>query len=370
MARARSSSPSRTGAGAAAPRPPGLPARLHRLLAATAADQPLPTTRELGERFGVANSTVARVLRRLTDAGDVWQHPVSGRYFPTGARLLLDRPKPVACLIRRLELGSALYRELLEGISTGCGAARRTMLLWHDELLVSHPDPGQPPAFASAAEQTAILAEFLERHGGAAGGFILDHVWSDAALRAHAERLRPAVVLFRACPLEAVGNVRADLRAGALKAFGHLLGRGYETVLPVTPFAGDPAVEEFGRVLSGVADELDCRSRLEPPVAASTPEERQAIARRLRGVKRRTALLCPEDHVAAMLATALGEAGVGCPDPVGVLAVMGTARATAAGLSCLRYDFRQLGRSAVEALSAETPVRIAVEPALAPGATT
>ncbi len=370
MARARTSSPPRSSAGPAGPRGPGLPARLQRLLAATAADQPLPTTRELGERFGVANSTVARVLRRLTDAGDVWQHPVSGRYFPTGARLLLDRPKPVACLIRRLELGSALYRELLEGISTGCGASRRTMLLWHDELLVNHPDPGQPPAFASTAEQTAILADFLERHGGAAGGFILDHVWSDAALRAHAERLRPAVVLFRACAVESMGNVRADLRAGALKALGHLLGRGYDTVLPVMPFAGDPAVEEFAATLATVAGELDCRARVEASVAAATPEERQALTRRLRGVRRRTALLCPEDHVAAMLVTALGEAGVGCPDPVGVLTVMGTERATSAGLSCLRYDFRQLGRTAVEALGAETPVRIAVEPVLAPGGTT
>ncbi len=102
----------------------GILDRLRRLAARAGAEQPLPTTRELGAELGVANTTVFRALRRLTEEGTIWQQPGSGRYFPAGARLLLDRPKPVACLIRRLELGSELYRELLEGISAGCGAGR------------------------------------------------------------------------------------------------------------------------------------------------------------------------------------------------------------------------------------------------------
>src|SRR5688572_2357045 len=126
--------------------------RLRRLVAGSAADRPLPTTRELGSRFGIANTTVFRVLRQMVESGEIWQHPTNGRYFPPAARALLDRPKPVACLIRRLELGSELYRELLEGISSGCGERQRTMLLWHDARLVNHPDPSQPPEFASIAQ--------------------------------------------------------------------------------------------------------------------------------------------------------------------------------------------------------------------------
>ncbi len=366
MARARSSLP-RPAARAPAP---GLATRVRQLLGESAGDQPLPTTRELGERFGVANTTIFRVLRGLTQAGEIWQHPTNGRYFPKNARLLLDRPKPIACLIRRLELGSELYRELLEGISAGCGAGRRTMLLWHDELLVNHPDPHEPPAFATVAQQGAILADFLARHGESAGGFILDHVWSDAALRTHARALRPAVMLFRHCANPAFGNVRVDFRAGALKALGYLLGRGYEQIMPVSPFQGDPAVDEFAGVLRTVAAELNCQTRVVATAPASTPADRATLAQRLRRTAKRTALVCPEDNIAMLLLPALRDSGVECPRRVGLLSVMGTDFATRAGLSCLRHDFRQLGQAAVAALSAEPTGRVAVEPALWTGDTT
>lgn len=348
----------------------GLAARIRRVVTATAADQPLPTTRELGARLGVANTTVYRVLRALGAAGEVWQHPTSGRYFPKGAERLLDRPKPIACLIRRLELGSELYRELLEGISAGCGAGGRTMLLWHDELLVNHPDPQEPPAFASRARQHAILGDFLARHADSAGGFILDHVWSDEALRAQAAALRPAVVLFRTCPLDSLGHVSASFRAGTYTALGHLLGRGFEQIIPARPFTDDPAVDEFFATLRTVAAEIDCASRVSAPAPASTQAERQALVQRVRGASRRTALLCPEDNVAVLLLSALRAAGVACPRQVGLLSVMGTDFATRAGLSCLRYDFRKLGRAAVAALAADPPARTVIEPTLWPGETT
>src|SRR5690606_31400730 len=111
-----------------------LASRVLRAAAKAPPDLPLPTTREFGRRFGVASATAYRVLQKLSHEGEIWQHPTSGRYYPSAARALLDRPKPVACLIRRLELDSEQYREVLEGISLGCGALHRTMLLWHDEL--------------------------------------------------------------------------------------------------------------------------------------------------------------------------------------------------------------------------------------------
>jgi hypothetical protein len=329
--------------------------RLRRLIAAAPADGPLPTTRELGERFGVANTTVFRLLRDLAARGEIWQHPVNGRYFPASARARLDRPKPLACLLRRLELGSELYREFLEGVSAGCGAAHRTMLLWHDELLVNHPDPAEPPLFASIARQDAILADFIARHADTAGGFILDHLWGGRALAAHAAALRPAVVLFRGTAIPGFGNVRADLRAGAFKALGHLLGRGFEQIVPLRPFAGDPAVDEFESALAVAAQELDCRARLAPTAAATTDAERAALAQRLRRSPRRTALLCPEDNVARLVLGVLRDAGIALPRDVGLLSVMGTAVAAQAGLSCLRYDFRAMGRTAVELLGAPEP---------------
>jgi DNA-binding LacI/PurR family transcriptional regulator len=343
--------------------------RLRKVVASAAADRPLPTTRELGERFGTANTTVFRILRALAAAGEIWQHPTNGRYYPPEARALLDRPKPVACLIRRLELGSALYREILEGISAGCGERRRTMLLWHDERLINHPDPHEPPEFAHTTQQRAILNEFLDRHGSAAGGFVLDHLWSDDALRAQAERLAPAVVLFRSCALEGFSNVAIDFHAGALKALAHLMGRGFEHIHFIEPFAGDPAVAEFSAELAKAAAELECASRLST-ISVSTTKERAALIEKLARSSRRTALLCPEDNVAVLLATDARAAGLKIPERVGILSVMGTAFATSAALSCLRYDFRALGRLAVDALGAPAPVRHVLPATFVGGSTT
>ena len=365
---ARSSTASRRTRGSAPER--SFAERLQQLLKSAPTDQPLPTTRELGERFNVANTTVFRLLRDLATTGAVWQHPVNGRYYPAAARALLDRPKPVACLFRRLELASELYRELLEGVSAGCGAHQRMMSLWHDELLLNHPDPQEPPVFASVAQQRTILRNFITRHGAGAGGFVLDHVWSDEALAGEKEALQPAVVLYRTTTLPSVSNIRADLRSGAFKALAHLLGRGFEQIIPVVPFQGDPAVDEFGSVLDSVATELGCRPCLTPPAMASRASDRSALIQRIKRNQRRCALLVPEDNIAIMLLNAARAEGLSCPKEFGVLAVMGTDSAVRNGLSCLRYDFRRLGRMAVDALSAPSPVRETLEPSLVAGIST
>ena len=344
--------------------------RVRLLVKAAPDDLPLPTTRELGARFRVANATAFRLLQQLTKAGEIWQHPVNGRYYPVAARALLDRPKPIACLFRHLELGSALYRELLEGISAGCGVMQRTMLLWHDELLLNHPNPEEPPVFARVTQQHAILGDFLHRHGSAAGGFILDHAWSDEALRPKLGHLQPAVMLFRSCPLPEISNIRADFRTGAFKALAYLLGRGYEQIVPIVPFTGDPAVDEFSAALQSVAAELNCPGRLAAPVLASSASERAALLQRMKRSTRRSALLCPEDNVAVMLLDAAKETSLSCPRQLGILSVMGTDLAVQAGLTCLRYDFRKLGRAAVKALGAPAPVRESFEPTLVTGNTT
>ena len=131
--------------------------RLAKLIGSCPSDRPLPTTRELGRRFGVANTTVYRLLQDHAAAGEVWQHPTSGRYYTAAARLIFERPKPVACLTRCLELASEQYREILEGINSQCGALHRAMLLWYDDLLVNHPVTQDSPVFASPREQRLIL---------------------------------------------------------------------------------------------------------------------------------------------------------------------------------------------------------------------
>ncbi|MBL9200957.1 MAG: substrate-binding domain-containing protein [Opitutaceae bacterium] len=344
--------------------------RVARLVADSPEDRALPTTREMGDRLGVANTTVYRLLHRLATAGVIWQHPTSGRYYPAAARALLDRPKPVACLTRRLELASEQYRELLEGVSARCGSLHRTMLLWHDDLLVNHPETASAPVFASAAQQRLILGGFLDRHGGSAGGFVLDHVWSDEALRVFGERLQPAAVLYRTCRLPGFANIRADFRLGSLMALTHLLARGFERIMPVVPFGGDPAVAESLAAFENAADEAGCRSRLTRAIPASSAAERAALIENVRREPKRTALVCAEDNVALFLSSAAREAGLKCPERVGIFSTMGTDFAARAGLTHLRHDFRLMGRLAVEALGSDPPTQHTLHPQLAVGATT
>lgn len=343
--------------------------QLEHLVGSAPVDLPLPTTRKLGQRFHVANSSISRVFQKLLNEGTVWQH-TDGRFYPAAARARLHRPKPVACLTRRLELCSELYRELLEGISQGCGAHQRTMLLWHDDGLVNHPDVALEPVFATPKQQRAILGDYLDRHGAGAGGFVLDHVWADAVLADFADRLSPGVVLFRTCALPAFSNVRADFRAGILMALTHLLARGYESILPVEPFASDPATEEFLTTLAAASRELGCGARLLPAARAGTAGQRQQLIQRLSRKEDRTALLVPEDNVALALLASAQLAGLSCPGNVGVLSVMGTDYAAKAQLSCVRYDFRALGRFAIDALAGAQIIRTAVPPQFLAGATT
>lgn len=348
---------------------PPLEARLRRLLAAASARDPLPATRTLGRRLRVSHTTVFRTLQRLVSEGVAWQH-TSGRFYPAAARAALERRKPVACLIRRLELCSELYREILEGISASCGAARRTMLLWHDELLVDHPDPAAPPQFAAPLRQRAILDDFLERHGPGAGGFMLDHVWSDDVLRDYAPRLDPAVVLFRRCAVQGMRSACADFSAGAMQALAHLIGRGYERIVPVEPFSGDPAVDQVLAAFEESARALGCERRLARRARAATGREQAALVAQLRRGRQRTALLCPEDNIARLLHGAVAASGLRCPEQVGVLTVMGTDGASEQGLSCVRYDFRAMGRRAVELLDQPAGRQEVIQPALVRGNTT
>lgn len=332
-------------------------------------DRPLPTTRELAKRFKLSAATAFRMLQELAREDLFWQH-TSGRFYRLAARALLDRPKPVACLVRRLELCSALYRELLEGISAGSGEARRAMLLWHDDVLVNHADPDRPPVFAGEDAQRMLLDGFLERHGGDSGGYLLDHVWADSVLKRAGDRLTPGVLMFRKAPPGLpLSNVHADFDAAAMQALAHLLGRGFTRIIPVEPFGGDPAVEEFFTATETAASTLACRDRLAARVRAGTPKEAESLIRSLpRGT--RCALLVPEDHTAVRLHTLLKAAGRACPANIGLLAVMGTTISAQAGLSRLSFDFREMGRAAVALLAETTPRRVAFTATLHHGDTT
>src|SRR5687768_6640659 len=71
-------------------------------------NKPLPTTRELGEQHQVSNASACRLLKRLDEQGVIWRRD-NGRYYPNESRRLFERPKPYACLIRKLQHWSRMY---------------------------------------------------------------------------------------------------------------------------------------------------------------------------------------------------------------------------------------------------------------------
>lgn len=119
-----------------------------------------------------------------------------------------------------------------------------------------------------------------------------------------------------------------------------------------------------------MVDETGCRERLGKRVAAPTDSQRAALLDTLQRTKRRTAILCPEDNVSTFLAAGLRTRSCDWPGQIGLLSVMGTDVVVDAKISCLRYDFRALGRLAVEAMRSTSPVQHILEPQLHTGTTT
>ena len=90
--------------------------------------EPLPVTRFLGQSFGISNVSAHRVLAQLATDNVIWRAP-NGRYFRTEARRLIERPPPVACLLRRLERWTEVGRRIMQGVDEACGAMDRALLL-------------------------------------------------------------------------------------------------------------------------------------------------------------------------------------------------------------------------------------------------
>lgn len=300
---------------------------------------PLPTTRELAAEYGVANSTVFRQLARYESEGRLWRSP-GGRFYDPRVQVQLDKPKPIACLFRRIENWSFLYQELMEGISAACEEQGRATLLWHDENLVRHTEIDSPPKFATAATQTRSLESFLDRYADAIDGLILDHGWSDKALAILPATLRQkSVLLCRPAPA-GIHGVFPDMPGQAAAGLTRLLAAGCQEIHAVVPFAGDPAVDFALSAIHRAA--ASASYPLAADLAAGTTAERSRLLQKVRKSRRRVGLLSPEDNIAALL-----HAEQARPGEFEILSLQGTRMPSV--VARLRTDYAALGRKAVVA---------------------
>lgn len=330
---------------------------------------PLPTTRTLAEGFAVANTTAYRVLLKLHAEGLLWRTE-NGRFYPAGSRALLEKPKPFACLLRRIEAWSMMYEGIMRGFSQVCGRGRRGMLFVHNESLVQHPDLAHHPTFAPSRLQENALQEFVHCHAASIGGVLLDHAWSDTVLARFEKELRNAVVVCRPTSLRFLSSVQADFRQAALLALGHLLARGFREVWLAVPFRNDTTVDLMIENAAVVSRELGMPVARRNILGAATPAEQIRLIERLRRATGRVGVFCPEDNVTRILHERLRAGGLACPEKVGLLSGFGTASVRQRGISSIHCDFETIGRQAAEVLNSGRRQHVVLPPRLQAGQTT
>ena len=314
--------------------------------------QPLPATRALGERFGVSHGTAFRLLGRLEREGKVWRH-ANGRFYPALAGRVLGRAKPLAVMLRRMQTWSSLCREVMEGFTDECGERDRPVLWFHNKNLLTQESSEGGVRIASARAQKAMLEEFRLFHGDTVGGVLFDEVWRDEAIRGIFPEEVPLVSFSRPSRLPEVGGVAGDSKAGALLAISHLLANGFEKIVLIDPLPDYEAAEAFLRTAHEVYREVaGVALPKSQQVALHDTAQRGSFLRKLGESKTRLGLICPEDNLSLALAADLRAARGGLARRHGLVSVMGTSVIAPGDVTCVRYDFRGMGRAAAEMLCA------------------
>lgn len=308
---------------------------------------PLPTTRELGERFGISHVTVSRVLRKLAETGKLWQAH-SGRFYAAEAEAQLSRPRPVGCLVRSLSGWAAWYERIMTGVSLGCEMEERGILVHPVADMVIQAAPDARASFMGKSAQRKVMERYIQRHAGSEQKLLLDDTWSDAVLREYAARLPPARLLLRPSPVAAVPSIHPDYAQGAMLGLSHLLGLGYKKICFVQPYKSYATTREFERAFTAAVDAIGVVGLQYEVFESDGTEGFGSLARRLKTkAGRGTALVCPEDNFSVSLLASLEEVGIELPGQVGLLGGMGTEILARAGISRLVVDFVELGRRAV-----------------------
>jgi hypothetical protein len=310
--------------------------------------KPLPTTRELGERHHVSNASACRLLKRLDQEGVIWRRE-NGRYYPNESRVIYERRKPYACLIRKLQQWSRMYHAVMSGFSQAFGRSKASMLFVHNESLVHHADTEHPPIHAGFAAQREALAEFFRHHENEFAGLLLDDVWLDAALLKFSDELKNAVVVCRTTTLPQLSSVSVDFDASAMMAVGHLYARGFEEIWIALPFSNSAPVDLMHAATLKAAAGLGSPILPKNVCSVATPADRERLFSRLKAARRRIGIFCLEDNMSLVLKRALDQSGLECPRQVGLLSGMGDIVAEL-GVSSVKIDYEAIGRAAGEIL--------------------
>ena len=328
--------------------------------------EPLPVTRFLGDSFGISNVSAFRVLNELSKSGLLWRAR-SGRYFLPEARRLLEKPAPVACLLRRLERWTEVGRAIMQGVDEACGDSERAMLLMHDRVLFRQTDPIAPTAIGSDEDLRRTMEDFLRVHSERIGGMILDELWPDSVLAKFRKDLRSGVMVYRRTRLPFLGCVSADVDAAARLVLDHARRNHFERISILLPFRGYQPSEEMAEAL---ADAMAGSFPKPTVVCMGSMKARVAMFTSLRRQRGRTLLVATEDNAAVAALDDLAAAGIDVPRRAGLLSTMGSRIAADRAITTAGFDFRLMGAEAARMAIGGALRHLTLPPAFSPGCTT
>ena len=328
--------------------------------------EPLPVTRYLGESFGISNVSSFRVLNELSDSGHLWR-ATNGRYFLPGARRLLEKPAPLACLFRRLEQWTIVGREIMLGVDEACGNHERAMLLVHDRVLFRQTDALSPATIGSESELRTALEDFLLVHSERVEGMVLDELWPDSVLAAFKDRLSASVVVYRQTKLSFLGSVSADAHSAAGLVIDHARKNEFERLCVIMPGHAYQPSDEMEAALQTAAVGHFPKPKV---FRMRSPLDARRLVAALRKQGRKILLVATEDNTAVAVLDVLLAEGIEVPRQVGLITTMGSRIAGNRFISAAGFDFRRMGQeAAMMAISGELR-HASIPPALVQGTTT
>jgi len=326
---------------------------------------PLPVTRFLGSAFQVSNVSAFRVLNKLSESGHLWRS-ASGRYYLPEARRLLDKPAPVACLLRRLERWTEVGRAIMQGVDEACGDSERAMLLMHDRVLFRQADATAPTAIGSDGELHRTMEDFLRVHSERIGGMILDELWPDRVLAKFRGALCSGVMVYRRTKLPFLGCVSADADGAARLVLDHAKRGRFKKISILMPFRGYQPSDEMAEALLHAAEGSFPRPAV---VFMDSIRARRAMVGALRTQDGRRLLVATEDNAAVSALDELGKAGIDVPSRAGLLSTMGSRIAADRSITMAGFDFRLMGAEAARMAIGGTLRQITLPPVFCPGCT-
>ncbi len=327
--------------------------------------EPLPVTRFLGESFGISNVSAHRVLNELYGSGHLWRS-AAGRYYLLEARRLLEKPLPLACLIRRLEKWTVVGQEMMHGIDRQCGDMDRAMLLVHDRVLFHQAAPFSPPALGSHPQLHQAMDDFLLIHAARISGVVLDELWPDHVLWDFKDRLKSGVVLYRHTALGFLGSVSADVSLAARKVVEHARENSFEKLALLVPPGKYPPSEEMAIAIRKAARGKFPRPPTLPFVAGGNHEP---LINTLAKQRKRVLVVATEDNLAAVFLEAIQAAGLDTSSAPGLLSTMGSRIAVELGITSVGFDFQEMGARAAEMAVGGKMKHITLAPRFLPGKT-